>query len=85
VRKALTEHYPGIGRVRLEDYKVRIINSNAGSDAAVRVIVESSDGSHWWRTVGASTDIIEASWLALYDAYEFWLIRWRRAGASLNG
>ncbi|TAJ18039.1 MAG: hypothetical protein EPO65_09930, partial [Dehalococcoidia bacterium] len=47
---------------------------------AVRVIVESSDGTHWWRTVGASTDIIEASWLALYDAYEFWLLRWGRAG-----
>ncbi len=80
VRKALAEQFPGIERVRLEDYKVRIINTTAGTDAAVRVIVESSDGTHWWRTVGASTDIIEASWLALYDAYEFWLLRWGRAG-----
>ena len=76
VRKALTEVYPGIAAVHLSDYKVRIINSTAGADAAVRVLVESSDGIHRWRTVGASTDVIEASWLALQDAYEYWITRW---------
>ena len=76
VRKALTEVFPGIADVHLADYKVRIIDSTSGADAAVRVLVESSDGLHRWRTVGASTDIIEASWLALQDAYEYWITRW---------
>ncbi|MFA7250411.1 MAG: citramalate synthase [Dehalococcoidia bacterium] len=76
VRKALTEVFPGIAQVHLSDYKVRIINSTAGADAAVRVLVESSDGVHRWRTVGASTDIIEASWIALQDSYEYWIMRW---------
>ena len=76
VRKALTEVFPGMSAVHLVDYKVRIINSNAGADAAVRVLIESSDGLHLWRTVGASTDVIEASWLALQDAYEYWIMRW---------
>jgi len=76
VRKALTEVFPGIADVHLSDYKVRIINSTAGADAAVRVLVESTDGIHRWRTVGASTDVIEASWLALQDAYEYWIMRW---------
>ena len=76
VRKALTEVFAGIAAVHLTDYKVRIINSTAGADAAVRVLVESSDGLHRWRTVGASTDVIEASWLALQDAYEYWITRW---------
>ena len=76
VRKALTEVFPGIAAVHLSDYKVRIIDSTAGADAAVRVLVESSDGIHRWRTVGASTDVIEASWIALQDAYEYWITRW---------
>jgi 2-isopropylmalate synthase len=76
VRKALTEVFPGIAAVHLTDYKVRIIDSTSGADAAVRVLVESSDGQHRWRTVGASTDVIEASWLALQDAYEYWIMRW---------
>ncbi len=80
VRKALTEVFPGIAAVHLSDYKVRIINSTAGADAAVRVLVESADGLHRWRTVGASTDVIEASWLALQDAYEYWITRWGNRG-----
>lgn len=78
VRKALTEVFPGVAEIALSDYKVRIINSTAGADAAVRVLVESTDGVHRWRTVGASTDVIEASWLALQDAYEYWIMRWGR-------
>jgi 2-isopropylmalate synthase len=81
VRKALTEVFPGIEVVQLVDYKVRIINSNAGADAAVRVLIESSDGLQRWRTVGASTDVVEASWLALQDAYEYWIMRWGGEGA----
>ena len=76
VRAALAGSFPGLDRVRLTDYKVRIINPDGGADAAVRVLVESSDGVRLWRTVGASTDIVEASWLALQDAYEYWIVRW---------
>ena len=75
VRKALSEFYPGINDVRLVDYKVRIIDSTAGTGASVRVLVDLSDAVHTWQTVGASTDVIEASWLALADAYQWWLLR----------
>ncbi len=59
---------------------MRIIDPGGGADAAVRVLIESSDGEHLWRTVGASTDIIEASWLALQDAYEYWIRHWGNEG-----
>jgi 2-isopropylmalate synthase len=75
VRKALSEFYPTITDIRLVDYKVRIIDSNAGTGASVRVLIECSDADYTWQTVGASTDVIEASWLALSDAFEWWLLR----------
>jgi 2-isopropylmalate synthase len=78
VRKALVEFFPTIYAVKLVDFKVRIIDSAAGTSAAVRVLIESSDGEHFWTTVGASTDIIEASWLALADSLEYFLVK--RAG-----
>jgi 2-isopropylmalate synthase len=77
VRRALSESFPDLERVALRDYKVRIINPGGGADAAVRVLIESTDGTHLWRTVGASTDVVEASWLALQDAYEYWLAHYR--------
>jgi 2-isopropylmalate synthase len=78
VRKALVEFFPTIYAVKLVDFKVRIIDSAAGTSAAVRVLIESSDGERFWTTVGASTDIIEASWLALADSLEYFLVK--RAG-----
>ena len=75
VRKALVQFYPSLEVVKLVDYKVRIIDTGAGTAAFVRVTVESSDGEHNWTTVGSSTDIIEASWLALADSLEYWLAR----------
>jgi 2-isopropylmalate synthase len=75
VRKALLEFYPSLAAVRLVDYKVRIIDGTAGTEASIRVLIESSDGREHWRTVGSSTDIIEASWLALADSLEYWLAR----------
>ncbi len=74
-RKALLQLYPDLARVRLVDYKVRILDSDTGTAASTRVLIESSDGHEHWRTVGSSTDVIEASWLALYDALEWWLLR----------
>jgi 2-isopropylmalate synthase len=75
VRKALVEFYPTLQAVHLVDYKVRIIDSAAGTGAVVRVLIESTDGEQHWTTVGSSTDIIEASWLALSDSLEWWLVR----------
>jgi 2-isopropylmalate synthase len=71
VRKALVVSYPAVNEVKLVDYKVRILDSQAATGAQVRVLIESTDGVRYWTTVGSSTDIIEASWLALSDAFEY--------------
>ena len=71
LRKALTTFYPKLHEMKLIDFKVRVLNSNAATAAKVRVLIESSDNSHIWRTVGVSTDIIEASWNALLDSVEY--------------
>jgi 2-isopropylmalate synthase len=74
-RRALTEFYPNLADVKLVDYKVRILDSKDATAAKVRVLIESTDGNRYWTTVGSSTDIIEASWLALADALEYALTR----------
>jgi len=75
LRKALLQFYPSIAAVRLVDYKVRILEESVGTSAQVRVLIESTDGVEEWRTVGSSTNIIEASWLALADSLEYWLLK----------
>jgi 2-isopropylmalate synthase len=75
LRKALLQFYPDLADVKLIDYKVRILEETAGTASQVRVLIESSDGKENWRTVGSSTNIIEASWLALADSIEYWLIK----------
>ncbi len=74
LRKALRQFYPDLKGVRLTDYKVRVVNEGAGTGASVRVTIESADGRSIWRSVGASENIIEASWLALADSLEWWLV-----------
>jgi 2-isopropylmalate synthase len=74
LRKALREHYPAIEHFHLVDYKVRILDGNAGTAATTRVLIETANHRQSWSTVGASTNIIEASWLALYDAVEYGLL-----------
>ena len=71
VRKALLPHYPQLAAVHLKDYKVRILDGDAGTAAQTRVLMDSSDGEHTWSTVGSSTNIIEASWQALADSLEY--------------
>jgi 2-isopropylmalate synthase len=71
LRKALTTFYPKLADMKLIDFKVRVLNSNAATAAKVRVLIESSDNSRIWRTVGVSTDIINASWNALLDSVEY--------------
>ncbi|MFM8476183.1 MAG: citramalate synthase [Planctomycetaceae bacterium] len=71
LRKALVPVYPGITEMSLVDYKVRVINSAEGTAARVRVMIESRDRTSLWSTVGVSENIIEASWIALVDAFEY--------------
>ena len=75
LRKALLQFYPSLAQVKLVDYKVRILEESVGTESQVRVLIESSDGVNDWRTVGSSTNIIEASWLALTDSVEYWLLK----------
>ncbi|MCX7912213.1 MAG: citramalate synthase [Dehalococcoidales bacterium] len=75
LRKALQQFYPGLKQVRLLDYKVRILEESTGTASQVRVLITSTDGVSEWRTVGASTNIIEASWMALADGLEWWLLK----------
>jgi 2-isopropylmalate synthase len=75
LRRALLQFYPDLADVKLIDYKVRILEETAGTASQVRVLIESSDGKENWRTVGSSTNIIEASWLALADSIEYWLTK----------
>jgi len=58
----------------LTDYKVRVVAEGTGTGAVVRVVIESSDGHDTWSTVGSSENILEASWLALADSMEYWLM-----------
>jgi 2-isopropylmalate synthase len=73
LRKALAAAYPEVTGIRLEDYKVRILDSVAGTSATVRVLIESGLGDERWTTVGASENVLEASWLALVDGIEYGL------------
>ncbi|MFZ0548218.1 MAG: citramalate synthase [Candidatus Promineifilaceae bacterium] len=74
LRKALVDVYPSLADVRLADYKVRILDSDNGTGATVRVLIDSEQGTHRWSTIGASTNIIEASWWALTDSLEYALL-----------
>jgi len=75
LRKALEKFYPDLSEMHLSDFKVRVLDAQAGTAAKVRVLIESSDATTTWRTVGVSENILEASWLALVDAIEYKLLR----------
>jgi 2-isopropylmalate synthase len=85
LRKALSVAYPEVRGIRLEDYKVRILDGGAGTASTVRVLVENGYGDERWTTVGASPNVIEASWLALVDGIEYGLGVARAARASEKG
>jgi len=74
LKKALKEDYPLVMDITLTDFNVRIIDSNHGTNAITRVHIESTDGETIWGTVGASDDIIKASWEALKDSIEYKLM-----------
>jgi 2-isopropylmalate synthase len=75
LRKALGKFYPDLDVMRLVDFKVRVIDGREGTAARVRVFIESRDHDDIWTTIGVSEDIIEASWQALVDSFQFKLAK----------
>jgi 2-isopropylmalate synthase len=75
LRAALVNFFPQLKRIQLADYKVRILNSTAGTGARTRVLIESTDGKDEWGTVGVHDNIIEASLQALSDSLEYRLMK----------
>lgn len=75
LRKALEPHYPELKEMQLFDYRVRVVNSKEGTAAKVRVVIESRDGQEHWGTIGVSENIIDASWQALIDSFDYKLLR----------
>ena len=73
LRKALQPTYPQLATFQLADYKVRILDSEHGTEAITRVLIDTQNGTKRWSTVGASANIIEASWQALVDSVEYGL------------
>jgi 2-isopropylmalate synthase len=82
LRKALMPFFPSLASVELHDYKVRVLGSHDGTDAVVRVLIESGDDETRWGTVGVSTNVIEASWQALVDSIEFKLFTDEKRAAA---
>ena len=74
LRSVLTRRYPGLGRIHLTDYRVRVVEGAAETGAVVRVLIDSTDGDRAWSTVGVSENIIEASWQALVDSMVYGLL-----------
>ena len=77
MRKALSPAFPVTATTQLYDYKVRVLDGRDGTAAGVRVLIESGDHHRRWSTVGCSTNIIEASWAALADAFEYCILQGR--------
>jgi len=74
LRKALLRSYPSLARVHLTDYKVRVLDSGAGTAAVTRVLIDSSDGDRSWTTIGVGENVITASWEALVDSLTYALL-----------
>ncbi|MEX0994913.1 MAG: citramalate synthase [Balneolaceae bacterium] len=74
LRKALIKFYPDIADIQLQDYKVRVLNGKEGTHSGVRVLIDSGIDTQSWGTVGVSKNIIEASWQALSDSINYYLL-----------
>lgn len=84
LRKALTQFFPEIEQVTLLDFKVRVLGSEGGTGAVVRVLIESGDTRDRWGTVGVSSNLVEASWQALVDALDYKLYKDARAARGAD-
>jgi len=85
LRKALLRFYPTLKEMKLVDYKVRVLETNRATEASVRVLIQSSDGTETWGTVGVSENVMEASWIALVDSISYKLMKDEKAGRKLKG
>jgi 2-isopropylmalate synthase len=79
LRSAIGQAYPSLRNLHLTDYKVRVLDTNKGTGAVTRVLIDSTDGDSSWSTIGVSENIIEASWQALSDSIVYGLLRSLRA------
>jgi 2-isopropylmalate synthase len=77
LRLAIGAHHPELEHVHLTDYKVRVLDTNRGTGAVTRVLLDSTDGERSWSTIGVSENIIEASWQALSDSIVYGLLHGR--------
>lgn len=75
LRKAIHRFYPDIAKMHLQDYKVRVLNQTDGTDAKVRVLIDSKKSDKSWTTVGVSRNIIDASWEALSESFSYYLMK----------
>jgi 2-isopropylmalate synthase len=82
LRKAIGSSYPALGHIHLIDYRVRVLETNLGTGAVTRVLIDTTDGDVTWTTIGVSENIIEASWQALYESIVYGLLH---SGASPLG
>ena len=81
LRTALNGALPALEHVRLTDYKVRILDTTKGTGAVTRVLIDSTNGTKTWTTIGVNENIIEASWQALLDSIQYGLLESERAAA----
>jgi 2-isopropylmalate synthase len=80
LRTALNGDYPALDRLHLTDYKVRVLDTQRGTGAITRVLLDSTDGDQSWTTIGVSENIIEASWQALSDSLVYGLLKTTQGG-----
>ena len=82
LRQALGGAYPQLARIHLTDYRVRVLDTAAGTGAITRVLIDSTDGERSWSTIGVSDNVIDASWQALADSIVYGLLVASGAGAT---
>ena len=75
LRKSLLDFYPVLAELKLTDYKVRVIDSRLATATSVRVLITSTDGTRYFTTMGVSADVIDASWMALEDSVDYFLLK----------
>ncbi|MBW3581317.1 MAG: citramalate synthase, partial [Actinobacteria bacterium] len=74
LREAIGSKYPALAGLHLTDYKVRVLDTDRGTAAVTRVLLDTTDGDQLWSTIGVSANIIEASWQALSDSIVYGLL-----------
>jgi 2-isopropylmalate synthase len=82
LRQAIGQAFPALESLHLTDYKVRVLDTNKGTGAVTRVLIDSTDGEDSWSTIGVSENVIEASWQALADSIVYGLLRSATRGSA---